>query len=96
MAYRITRSNYAEIYGPTVGDRVRLGDTSLLLEVEQDFAVYGDECKFGGGKVLLGEFQAVNQFNGRSSSIYSHKTFGCRDFESIVSFHKGSNTLESF
>ena len=64
MAYRITRSNYAEIYGPTVGDRVRLGDTSLLLEVEQDFAVYGDECKFGGGKVLregMGQAAGVGQ-----------------------------------
>ncbi|HIK95681.1 MAG TPA: urease subunit alpha [Planctomycetes bacterium] len=64
MAYRITRSNYAEIYGPTVGDRVRLGDTSLILEVEQDFAVYGDECKFGGGKVLregMGQAAGVGQ-----------------------------------
>jgi len=64
MAYRITRSNYAEIYGPTVGDRVRLGDTSLMLEVEQDFAVYGDECKFGGGKVLregMGQAAGVGQ-----------------------------------
>jgi urease subunit alpha len=52
MPHRITRHNYADIYGPTVGDRVRLGDTSLVLEVERDYAVYGDECKFGGGKVL--------------------------------------------
>ncbi|MCH2211568.1 MAG: urease subunit alpha [Fuerstiella sp.] len=64
MAYRITRSNYAEIYGPTVGDRVRLGDTSLILEVEKDFAVYGDECKFGGGKVLregMGQAAGIGQ-----------------------------------
>ena len=52
MPYKIKRSHYAEIYGPTTGDKVRLGDTSLWLEVERDFAVYGDECKFGGGKVL--------------------------------------------
>jgi urease subunit alpha len=39
------------MFGPTTGDRVRLGDTSLVLEVERDFTVYGDECKFGGGKV---------------------------------------------
>ena len=52
MAYQITRSAYAEIYGPTTGDRMRLGDTGLILEVENDFAVYGDECKFGGGKGL--------------------------------------------
>jgi urease subunit alpha len=40
------------MYGPTVGDRVRLGDTDLIIEVEQDYCVYGEECKFGGGKVL--------------------------------------------
>src|SRR4051795_4435214 len=52
MPYRIPRAAYADIYGPTTGDRVRLGDTSLVLRVEQDHTVYGDECKFGGGKVL--------------------------------------------
>src|SRR5260221_4211787 len=52
MPYRIPRSTYADIYGPTTGEKVRLGDTSLVLEVEKDFAVYGDECKFGGGKVI--------------------------------------------
>jgi urease subunit gamma/beta len=41
---------YAEMFGPTTGDRVRLGDTSLVLEVERDYTVYGDECKFGGGQ----------------------------------------------
>jgi urease subunit alpha len=46
------RRHYAAIYGPTAGDRVRLGDTGLIAEVEQDATVYGDECKFGGGKVL--------------------------------------------
>ena len=43
---------YASMYGPTVGDRVRLGDTALWVEVEKDYTVYGDECKFGGGKTL--------------------------------------------
>ena len=64
MAYRINRSHYREIYGPTTGDKVRLGDTSLILEVEKDFAVYGDECKFGGGKVLregMGQAAGVGQ-----------------------------------
>jgi len=64
MAYSIPRSTYADIYGPTVGDRVRLGDTGLILEVEKDFAVYGDECKFGGGKVLregMGQAAGVSQ-----------------------------------
>src|SRR5512133_2367391 len=52
MPRRIDRRHYAEVYGPTAGDRVRLGDTALVLEVERDLTTYGDECKFGGGKVL--------------------------------------------
>ncbi|MFM1800500.1 MAG: urease alpha subunit [Cyanobacteriota bacterium] len=52
MAYRIDRRVYAETYGPTTGDRLRLADTALILEVENDFTVYGDEVKFGGGKVI--------------------------------------------
>jgi urease subunit alpha len=49
---KIPRQTYAALYGPTVGDRVRLGDTNLLLEIEKDFAIYGDEVVFGGGKVI--------------------------------------------
>jgi len=49
---RISRRAYAEMYGPTTGDRVRLGDTGLIIEVESDRTVYGDEVKFGGGKVI--------------------------------------------
>ncbi len=49
---RIDRRAYAEMYGPTVGDRVRLGDTELWIEVERDCAIYGEEVKFGGGKVI--------------------------------------------
>jgi urease subunit alpha len=49
---RIARSAYAEMYGPTRGDRVRLGDTDLWIEIEQDHCVYGEEVKFGGGKVI--------------------------------------------
>jgi urease subunit alpha len=52
MSRRMDRRQYAQVYGPTTGDRVRLGDTALVLEVERDLAVYGDECVFGGGKVL--------------------------------------------
>jgi urease subunit alpha len=48
----ITRSAYADMYGPTTGDRVRLGDTDLWIEIEKDYAVYGEEVKFGGGKVI--------------------------------------------
>jgi len=52
MNYRIDRRTYAETYGPTVGDKVRLADTELFIEVEKDFTTYGDEVKFGGGKVI--------------------------------------------
>ena len=52
MSLPIERRAYVQMYGPTVGDRVRLADTELLIEVERDFTVYGDEVKFGGGKVL--------------------------------------------
>ncbi len=52
MPYRISRRAYAETYGPTTGDRLRLADTELILEVEKDFTTYGDEVKFGGGKVI--------------------------------------------
>lgn len=52
MAYKIDRARYASLDGPTTGDRVRLGDTSLILEVEKDYTTYGDEACFGGGKVL--------------------------------------------
>ncbi len=60
----ITRAAYAALYGPTTGDRVRLGDTCLWLEVERDHTVYGDECTFGGGKVIrdgMGQACGVSQ-----------------------------------
>ncbi len=52
MSVRISRSAYADMYGPTVGDRVRLADTELFIRVERDLTIYGDEVKFGGGKVI--------------------------------------------
>jgi urease subunit alpha len=52
MSRQIDRRHYVDMFGPTTGDRVRLGDTGLFAEIERDYAVYGDECKFGGGKVL--------------------------------------------
>ena len=58
----ISRKAYADMFGPTTGDRVRLGDTELFIEVEQDFTSYGDEVKFGGGKVIrdgMGQSQAL-------------------------------------
>ncbi|CAO3414094.1 urease subunit alpha [Azospirillum endophyticum] len=52
MSHRIDRAEYAALYGPTTGDRVRLADTDLIVEVERDHTVYGEEVKFGGGKVI--------------------------------------------
>lgn len=52
MSFRMSRKQYADMFGPTTGDRVRLADTDLFIEVEKDFTVYGDEVKFGGGKVI--------------------------------------------
>ena len=52
MPARISRASYAQMFGPTVGDRVRLADTDLIIEVESDFTIYGEEVKFGGGKVI--------------------------------------------
>ncbi len=52
MSLQINRIKYANMYGPTVGDKVRLGDTDLFIEIEKDHTVYGDEAKFGGGKTI--------------------------------------------
>ncbi|HEX6735953.1 MAG TPA: urease subunit alpha [Azonexus sp.] len=63
MANKITRQAYAEMFGPTTGDRVRLADTDLLIEVEHDYTLYGEEVKFGGGKVIrdgMGQSQRVS------------------------------------
>ena len=62
MAGKISRANYAAMYGPTTGDRVRLADTDLIIEVEKDLTTYGEEVKFGGGKVIrdgMGQSQAA-------------------------------------
>src|SRR3954466_2241853 len=70
MPHAIKRNAYADIYGPTTGDRVRLGDTSLVFEVERDFAVYGDECKFGGGKT-------IREGMGQAAGIGDHHALDC-------------------
>src|SRR5437867_9985018 len=63
MSTKIKRSVYADMFGPTTGDKVRLADTDLIIEVEQDFTTYGEEVKFGGGKVIrdgMGQSQVAN------------------------------------
>ena len=64
MSVKIKRSVYADMFGPTTGDRVRLADTDLIIEVEKDFTTYGEEVKFGGGKVIrdgMGQSQVTNR-----------------------------------
>jgi urease subunit alpha len=64
MSVKIKRAAYADMFGPTTGDRVRLADTDLVIEVEKDFTVYGEEVKFGGGKVIrdgMGQSQATSK-----------------------------------
>ena len=66
MATKITRQAYAEMFGPTTGDRVRLADTALIVEVERDFTVYGEEVKFGGGKVIR---DGMGQGQGNAATV---------------------------
>src|SRR2546422_378819 len=64
MAPTMSRAVYADMFGPTTGDRVRLADTDLIVEVEKDFTTYGEEVKFGGGKVIrdgMGQSQVTNR-----------------------------------
>jgi len=64
MSAKIERAVYAEMFGPTSGDRVRLADTDIIIEVEKDFCTYGEEVKFGGGKVIrdgMGQSQIANK-----------------------------------
>ncbi|WP_042776762.1 urease subunit alpha [Sinorhizobium fredii] len=64
MSYKMSRAAYANMFGPTVGDRVRLADTELFIEVEKDFTTYGEEVKFGGGKVIrdgMGQSQVTRE-----------------------------------
>jgi urease subunit alpha len=66
MPLKITRQAYVEMFGPTVGDRVRLADTALVVKVEKDYTVYGEEVKFGGGKVIR---DGMGQGQGTSDTV---------------------------
>jgi urease subunit alpha len=76
------RSHYADMFGPTTGDRVRLGDTSLWLEVERDHTVYGDECKFGGGKV-------IREGMGQAAGVGAEGALDCVITNALVVDHTG-------
>ncbi len=74
MPAKISRSAYASMYGPTVGDKVRLADTELFVEVEKDHTIYGEEVKFGGGKVIrdgMGQSQ-VTRANGAVDTVITN------------------------
>src|SRR4051812_3802229 len=71
---RISRAAYAQMYGPTTGDKVRLADTELIVEVEKDFTTYGEEVKFGGGKVIrdgMGQSQ-VSRAGGAVDTVITN------------------------
>jgi urease subunit alpha len=70
MSHVMDRRHYIDMFGPTTGDRVRLGDTALIIEVERDHAAYGDECKFGGGKVLRDRM-------GQAAGVYDDDALDC-------------------
>lgn len=74
MSTRISRSVYADMFGPTTGDRVRLADTDLIIEVEKDLTTYGEEVKFGGGKVIrdgMGQSQVTNK-DGAADTVITN------------------------
>jgi urease subunit alpha len=72
---KIDRRTYADHFGPTVGDRIRLGDTELFIEIEVDHAVYGDESKFGGGKVIrdgMGQSASASRSSGSPDTVITN------------------------
>ena len=74
MAMKIARPAYAAMYGPTTGDRLRLGDTDLIIEVERDLTIYGEEVKFGGGKVIrdgMGQSQ-ISRAGGAMDTVITN------------------------
>ncbi len=74
MATKISRAAYADMFGPTTGDRIRLADTQLIIEVEKDFTTYGEEVKFGGGKVIrdgMGQAQTTRA-NGAVDTVITN------------------------
>jgi urease subunit alpha len=74
MSARLSRAAYADMFGPTTGDKVRLADTSLFVEVERDFTIYGEEVKFGGGKVIrdgMGQSQ-VSRADGAVDTVITN------------------------
>lgn len=75
MSFRMSRKQYADMFGPTAGDAIRLADTDLFIEIEKDFTVYGDEVKFGGGKVIrdgMGQHPLVARAQGALDTVITN------------------------
>ncbi|MCM3115988.1 urease subunit alpha [Neobacillus sp. MER 74] len=75
MSFRMSRKQYADMFGPTAGDAIRLADTDLFIEIEKDFTVYGDEVKFGGGKVIrdgMGQHPLVTRTQGALDTVITN------------------------
>ena len=75
MSSRITRHAYAHMFGPTVGDKVRLADTELFIEIERDLTTYGEEVKFGGGKVIrdgMGQSPGLQRASGAVDTVFTN------------------------
>src|SRR6201992_304597 len=74
MPQAMSRAAYAQLFGPTTGDKLRLADTDLIIEVEKDFTTYGEEVKFGGGKVIrdgMGQSQ-VSRARGAMDTVITN------------------------
>jgi urease subunit alpha len=75
MSFKMSRKQYADMFGPTTGDAIRLADTDLFIEIEKDFTVYGDEVKFGGGKVIrdgMGQHPLATRADGALDTVITN------------------------
>ena len=91
---KLGRRAYAEMFGPTVGDRVRLADTNLILEVERDLTVYGEEVKFGGGKVIRdGMDRDARRMRGDAPFVFTNLKTGA-GVETVIAFIEKHGLLD--
>lgn len=75
MSFRMTRKQYAEMFGPTTGDSVRLADTNLYIRIEKDYTTYGEEVVFGGGKVIrdgMGQHPLATRADGTADVVITN------------------------
>ena len=78
MSFKMTRKQYAQMYGPTTGDSIRLADTDLFIQVEKDFTTYGEEVVFGGGKVIrdgMGQHPLATRADGAADVVITNADY---------------------